>query len=197
MGLTIALADDHPLVRHGLRAALEGEPDFTLLGEATDGLEAAELVERLKPDVLILDLMMPGLNGLEVLRQAYNRSPATRVVVLSMHANEAYVLQALRNGAAGYVLKDACVDDLVQAVREVGAGRRYLSANLSQQAIEAYVEKAQVAPCDSYETLTTREREVLQLSAEGRSNGEIATPMARSRPGSPSVHGQQKRTGRT
>jgi two-component system, NarL family, response regulator NreC len=178
MGLTIALADDHPLVRRGLRAVLEGEPDFRLLGEATDGLEAAALVERVKPDVLVLDLMMPGLNGLEVLRQTSQRAPATRVVVLSMHANEAYVLEALRNGAAAYVLKDSSVDDLVRAVREVGAGRRYLSSDLSARAIDAYVEKAQDHPADPYDTLTTREREVLQLAAEGHSSNEIAARLS-------------------
>lgn len=178
MAVTIAMADDHPLVRRGLRAALESEADFHLLGEAADGLEAAELVERLKPDVLVLDLMMPGLNGLEVLRQVGQRSPRTRVIVLSMHASEAYVLEALKNGAAAYILKDSSVDDLVQAVREVGSGRRYLSGNLSDRAIEAYVEKAQVGPSDPYETLTTREREVLHLAAEGRSNGEIASRLS-------------------
>jgi two-component system, NarL family, response regulator NreC len=126
----------------------------------------------------VLDLMMPGLNGLEVLRQTSQRAPATRVVVLSMHANEAYVLEALRNGAAAYVLKDASADDLVQAVREVGAGRRYLSANLSARAIDAYFENAQHHPADPYDTLTTREREVLQLAAEGHSSNEIAARLS-------------------
>ena len=124
---TIVLADDHRVVRQGLRALLEAEPGFRLVGEAGDGLETVQLVERLHPDVLVLDLMMPGLNGLEVTLQVGKRSPQTRVVILSMHANEAYVLEALRNGAAGYVLKDAGVTELVQAVREVTAGRRDLS----------------------------------------------------------------------
>src|SRR5512137_1091904 len=124
---TILLADDHHIVRQGLRVLLEAQPDFQLVGEAGDGLEAVQLTERLKPDVLIIDLVMPSLNGLEATRQVSQRSPHTRVVILSMHANEAYVLEALRNGAAGYVLKDSSAADLVQAVREVVAGRRYLS----------------------------------------------------------------------
>lgn len=171
---SIVLADDHQVVRQGLRALLEAEPDFRLIGEAGDGLETAQLVERLEPDVLIIDLMMPGLNGLEVTRQVSQRSPRTHVVILSMHANEAYVLEALRNGAAGYVLKDSSAADLVKAVREVVAGRRYLSPPLSERAIEAYLHKAQAAELDPYETLTTREREVLHLAAEGHSNAEIA-----------------------
>jgi DNA-binding NarL/FixJ family response regulator len=171
---TIVLADDHVVVRQGLRALLEAEPDFAIVGEAADGLEVPDLVERLKADVLILDLMLPGLNGLEVTRQVQQRSPQTRVVVLSMYANEAYVLEALRNGAAAYVLKEASAADLVQAIREVMAGRRYLSPPLSESAIELYVQKAKAAPRDAYEELTTREREVLQLAAEGQSNPEIA-----------------------
>lgn len=175
---TIVLADDHQVVRQGLRALLEAEPDFRLIGEAGDGLETAQLVERLQPDVLIVDLMMPNLNGLEVTRQASQRSPQTRVVILSMHANEAYVLEALRNGAAGYVLKDSSAADLVQAVREVIAGRRYLSPPLSERAIEAYLHKAGAAALDPYETLTTREREVLHLAAEGYTNAEIAARLS-------------------
>lgn len=171
---TIVLADDHHVVRQGLRALLKAEPDFAIAGEASDGLEAVRLVERLQPDVLVLDVMIPSLNGLEVTRQVTKRSPKTRVVILSMHANEAYVLEALRNGATGYVLKDATAADLVQAVREVAAGRRYLSPPLSEQAIEAYVHKAKEAPLDRYDTLTTREREVLQLAAEGLTSAEIA-----------------------
>lgn len=171
---TILLADDHHVVRQGLRALLEGEPGFSIVGEASDGLEAADLVERLKPDILIVDLMMPGLNGLEVTRQVGRRSPDTRVILLSMHANEAYVLEALRNGATAYVLKDCTAAELVSAVREVEAGRRYLSPPLSERAIESYLQKAEAATLDIYNTLTAREREVLQLAAEGHSNSDIS-----------------------
>ncbi len=175
---TIVLADDHHVVRQGLRVLLEGQPDFQLVGEAGDGLEAIQLTERLKPDVLLIDLMMPSLNGLEATRQVSQRSPHTRVVILSMHANEAYVLEALRNGAAGYVLKDSSAADLVHAVREVVAGRRYLSSPLSERAIEAYMQKASTVTSDPYEMLTNREREVLHLAAEGYTNAEIADQLS-------------------
>lgn len=171
---TIVLADDHHVVRQGLRALLNAEPDLSIVGEAADGLEVAHLVERVQPDVLVMDLMMPGLNGLEVTRQVSKRFPQTHVVILSMYDNEAYVLEALRNGARGYVLKGSNAADLLQAVREVAAGQLYLSAPLSQRAIEAYVQKVQPASLDQYETLTSREREVLQLAVEGNNTGEIA-----------------------
>ncbi|MFB0536672.1 MAG: response regulator [Anaerolineae bacterium] len=171
---TIVLADDHHVVRQGLRSLLEAEPDFSVVGEASDGLETAQLVERLQPDVLVLDLMMPGLNGLEVTRQVGQRSPQTHVVILSMHANEAYVLEALQAGAAAYVVKESTSAELVRAVREAVAGRRYLSPPLSERAIEAYMQKAESAALDPYETLTAREREVLHLAAEGHNNAEIA-----------------------
>jgi len=171
---SVVLADDHAIVRQGLRAVLEATAEFAVVGEVADGLQVAEVVDRLRPNVLVLDLMMPGLNGLEITRQVRKRCPQTRVVILSMHADEAYVLEALRNGAAGYVLKEASIPEVAQAVREVSAGRRYLSQPLSERAIESYAEKAQAAPLDLYETLTTREREVLQLSAEGYSSTEMA-----------------------
>jgi len=171
---TIVLADDHRVVRQGLRALLGAEPDFSIVGEASDGLEAVRLVERLTPHVLVLDLMMPGLSGLEATRDVCRRLSKTRVVILSMHASEGHVLEALRNGAAGYVLKNASVTDLVQAVRTVAAGGRYLSPPLSDTLIEAYRQKVQSMPLDPYETLTTRERQVLHLAAEGRPNPDIA-----------------------
>ena len=174
MAVTILLADDHHVMRQGLRMLLEAQEDFRVVAEAGDGLEAVKLVERLKPHVLIVDLMMPGINGLEVARQVSHHSPQTRIIVLSMYGNEPYVLEALRNGAVGYVLKDADAAELLRAVHEVAAGRRYLSPPLSEHAIEAYLQKAQDAVLDLYETLTTREREVLQLAAEGRTNADIA-----------------------
>lgn len=167
---TIVLADDHQVVRQGLRLLLEAEPGFSVIGEVADGLEVAGLVERLKPDVLILDLMMPGLGGLDVSRQVTRRAPETRVVILSMHSSDAYVVEALRKGASAYVLKGSSADELIGAVRAALAGRRYLSPPLSEKAIESYVQKARDAEVDLYETLTTREREVLHLAAEGMSS---------------------------
>lgn len=174
--ITILLAEDHTLVRQGFRALMAAEKDFTIVGETGDGLEALRLVEHLNPRVLVLDLMLPGLNGLEVTRQLTKRESPTKVVILSMHANEAYVLAALRNGAAAYVLKDSSASDLVRAVREVLGGRRYLSPPLSEPAMAMYLEKAKTSNnLDIYETLTSREREVLQLAAEGHTTSEIAT----------------------
>lgn len=172
--MNLVVADDHHMVRQGLCALLQLEPDFRLAGEAADGVEALRLVERLRPDVLVLDLMMPGLGGLEVARQTARRSPRTRTVVVSMHKDEAYVVEALRVGAAGYVLKDCGSDDLFRAVREAAAGRRFLCPCISEAALRAYVRTAQGASADPFGTLTNREREVFQLTAEGHSGGAVA-----------------------
>lgn len=172
---TIVIAEDHHVVRDGLRALLAAQKDFQLVGEAADGLEAAQLVEKLQPDVLVLDLTLPRLHGLEVARQVKKSSPKTRVLILSMHANEAYVLEALRNDAAGYLLKDSTGAELVRAVRDVVAGRRYLSGSLSELAIQAYIQRKTTDTAqDMYEALTDREREVLHLAAEGLNNPDIA-----------------------
>jgi DNA-binding NarL/FixJ family response regulator len=178
MTTTIVLADDHHIVRQGLRALLEAEADFQLVGETGDGLEAVHLAEQLHPEVIIIDLMMPNINGLEATRQISSCCPQTHIVILSMHADEAYVLEALRNGAEGYVLKNSSADDLIRAVREVIAGRRYLSPPLSERAIEVYTKKAQDSPLDPYEKLSNREREVLHLAAAGHSSSEIATMLS-------------------
>ncbi|MBI4278556.1 MAG: response regulator transcription factor [Armatimonadetes bacterium] len=175
---TIVLAEDHHVVRQGLRALLEAEPELQVVGEAADGLETLAVVERLRPHVLVLDLVMPGLSGLEVIRQARKRWPEIIIVVLSMYANEAYVLEALQSGAAAYVLKRSHSDDLIRAVREATAGRRFLSPPLSQRAIDAYARKARPAEPDPYATLTPREREVLHLAAEGHTATEIAARLA-------------------
>jgi len=171
--LTIVLADDHKVVRQGLGSLLEAEPDLSVIGEANDGLEAVRLTEHLQPDVLLVDLAMPGLGGLEVIRQVSKRFPQIRVIVLSMHATEAYVLEALRNGASGYILKESSVTEVVRGVREVAAGRRFLSSSLPQRAIEVSLDRAKTGPLDPYEMLTSREREVLQLVAEGHNSTEI------------------------
>lgn len=170
---TFVLADDHQLVREGIRMLLESQPGFSVIGETSDGLQVADLVARLKPDVLVVDLVMPGLGGLDVAREVARRTPRTRIVILSMHSSDAFVVQALRSGASAYVLKDLSGADLVQAIRQVLAGRRYLSPPLSENAIEAYVKRAEGAEVDIYDTLTSREREVLHLAAEGLSNPAI------------------------
>jgi DNA-binding NarL/FixJ family response regulator len=172
--ISVVLADDHPVVRRGVRTVLEAEPDMRVAGEAANGLEILTVVEKLQPQVLVLDLMMPGLGGLEVTRQIAQRSPTTRVVILSMYASEAYVLEALRNGASGYVLKDAQAGELVRAVREVVAGHRYLGSPLSERAIASYLERTRSIGGEPLAELTTRERETLHLAAEGRSCVEIA-----------------------
>jgi DNA-binding NarL/FixJ family response regulator len=171
---TIVLADDHQVVRQGLKALLDAESDLRVVGEAGDGLEAIRRVELVGPLVLVLDLMMPGLNGLDVIPQIKKLSPHTQIVILSMYSNEAYVLEALNSGAAAYVLKDSSSEDLVQAVREAAAGHRFLSPPLSERAIEIYQQRAKATVLDRYETLTAREKEVLHLAAEGKTSVEIA-----------------------
>jgi len=166
------LVDDHPIVRQGLRHLLEGEPEFKVLGEAGDGVEALLLAERLKPNILVVDMMMPGLNGLEVLRQVKHISPGTRTIVLSMQSADAYVIEALKHGAAGYVLKETGPSELVNAVREVTQDNQYLSAKLSER-LQARGLRIMDIPSGVYETLTTREREILQMTAEGRTSKEI------------------------
>ena len=170
--ITVVLADDHPIVRKGLRHLLEGDPDFRVVGEAGDGVETIHLIETLKPDVLVLDMMMPRVNGLEVLRQLKKISPSTRAIVLSMQSANAYVLEALNLGAEGYVLKETGPAELANAIRSVIQGNRYLSEKLIER-LEVTGRKAEEAPLDSYQLLTTREREILQLTAEGKSSTEI------------------------
>jgi len=153
---------------------LEAQSDISVIGEASDGLRAVELAIRLKPLILIADLMMPGLSGLEVTKQVIQHQSRTKVIILSMYSNEAYVMQALRNGASGYVVKESNVSDMVQAVREVASGRPYLSPSISRLAMDAYIEKAKSSALDPYDTLTDREKEVLHLIAEGFSSAKIA-----------------------
>ena len=171
--ISIVLVDDHHIVRQGLRALLETESDFKVVGEAANGFEALDLAAREKPDVLIVDVMMPGMNGLEVVRQVTRRKLPTRVIMLSMYSSEAYVLDALRDGAAAYVLKGARAEELIKAAREVVAGRHYLSPPLSEFALNSYVVKARALPQDKHKLLTTRERQVLQLAAEGATSVAI------------------------
>ena len=171
---SVVLADDHSVVRQGLRTLLEAEGDLSIVGEANDGLETAKMVEDLQPDVLVVDLMMGGMNGIEVARHVTKRSPKTKTVILSMYGNEGYVMEALRVGAKAYVLKEATASELLHAIREVMVGRRYLSAPLSEQAINAYLQKAEGTTLDPYDTLTTREREVLYLVAQDCTNADIA-----------------------
>jgi len=172
--LTIVLADDHHVVRSGLRVLLENEMNCTVVGEAGNGPEALAMVERLQPDLLIADLMMPGLSGLEVARQARIVSPNTRIVILSMHADESYVREALRAGVTAYVLKETLSTEFLYAIQQAAQGRRYLSPPLSDRAIDAYASQTAETNLDLYETLTAREREILYLAAQGLTSAEIA-----------------------
>jgi DNA-binding NarL/FixJ family response regulator len=174
MTVTVLLADDHPIVRQGLRHLLEAEPDVKIVGEAEDGLQAVQLAEKFKPRVLVVDIMMPGLNGLEVLRQVKERCPATSSIVLSMQSADVYVVEALKSGALGYVLKETGPSELANAVRQVIAGKRYLSPRLSERLIDVLLQTSEELTLDPYETLTNREREILQMAAEGMTTAAIA-----------------------
>lgn len=174
MTVTILLADDHPLVRRGLKNLLETEAGFSVVGEAEDGLQAIQLVEKFQPVILVVDLMMPNVNGLEVLRQVSRRSPKTRMIVLSMQSAEPYVVEAFRSGAVGYVLKDSAPDELINAIRQALLDDRYLSPKLPEKLIDIIARPADLADQDPYETLTDREREVFQMVAEGKTASEIA-----------------------
>ena len=169
MPLRIILADDHLIVRQGLRSVLEQEA-YTVLGEAGDGREALRLAQELRPDVAVLDLAMPLLNGLDAAREISRVSPQTKTILLTMHTEDPYVMEALRAGVKGYVLKTQAAQDLVQAIREVSRGAMYLSPGISRTVVEAYLAKSELPP----DPLTSREREVLQLIAEGKTTKEVA-----------------------
>lgn len=172
--IRVVLADDHHIVRQGLRALLEREKDMALIGEAADGLQAVDLAESLEPDVLVVDLMMPGLNGLEAARQIRARAPHTRIVILSMYDDPGYVQQALAAGVLGYVLKDSVAEELVDAIRRAVSGERYLSARASEGVEHAFHDGIAGSPKARYESLTPRERQVMHLAVEGLSSKEIA-----------------------
>jgi DNA-binding NarL/FixJ family response regulator len=168
--IRILLADDHAVVRQGFRMILSGQPDMEIVGEAGTGREAVELAERLKPEVVVMDVSMPELNGIEATRRLAASTPHTRVLALSMHKDSVYVREILRAGARGYLLKDSLAADLVSAVRAVASGEGYLSPQVSDAVLDDY-RRHVTNPID---LLTSREREVLQMLAEGKTNKEIA-----------------------
>ena len=173
--MRILLADDHGIVRRGLKSLLESQPGLEVVGEAADGLEALRLCGELSPDLLIIDISMPLMNGIEVASRAQKLEPAPSVIILSMHADESYIMRALGAGARGYLVKDATDEDLLPAVRAVAAGKPFFSPTVAAVLMEDYVRQLRARGLsDSYDLLTDREREILQLLAEGRSNKDVA-----------------------
>jgi two-component system, NarL family, response regulator NreC len=173
--IRILLADDHTVVRKGLRLLLDSQHEFQVVAEAANGREAVALAEEHRPDVAVMDIAMPLLNGSEAARQITAKLPATAVVILSMHSDEAYVLKALKAGARGYLVKDSADDDLIQAVKAVSQGKSFFSPAISKMLVEDHIREMQERKLeDSFDLLTTREREVLQLFAEGKNNKDVA-----------------------
>ena len=173
--IRILLADDHTVVRDGLRALLEREPDMTVVAEAGDGLESVRLAATEAPDVVLMDLAMPHMNGMEATRRILAADPRIGVVILSMHKDESYVLGALKAGAKGYLLKDSIRSDVIQAIRAVSQGRSFMTGKIARILQQDYISRLQTHGLeDSYDLLSDREREVLQMIAEGRANKEIA-----------------------
>jgi len=173
--IRILIADDHQIVLDGLRLLLEAKGDIKVIGEAVNGREAVQKTIQLKPDIVIMDIAMSELNGIEATRQIYEFSPATRVIILSMHATAEYINRALKAGACGYLLKESTGTELIDAVRTVYASHRYMSQKISDILIDDYVDHhAESVSDDPLECLSPREREILQLVAEGKSSAQIA-----------------------
>lgn len=173
--LRLFLGDDHTLVRHGLRKILEERPDWEVVGEADDGRSAVRKVAALQPDIAVLDIGMPLLNGIDATRQIVRKAPSVKVLILSMHSDEAYVTRALNAGATGYLLKDSAGKDLIRAIAAVAEGQSFFSPAVSRMMLDDYVRRAAGSDAaDRYDTLSNREREIFQLVAEGRSNKEVA-----------------------
>ena len=172
--LRILLADDHPLFRHGLAALLKQTPDAEVVGEATTGEEAVALANRLQPDLVLMDIRMPGVNGIEATRRILAAHPATRVLVVTMFEDDASVFTAMRAGARGYILKDADKDEMLRAIRAVGSGEAIFSPAIATRMIEFFAAPRPAAASDAFPDLTEREREILDLMAQGLNNVEIA-----------------------
>jgi len=171
----VLLADDHTLIRAGLRMVVDAQPDLAVVGEADNGRDAVSMAEALKPDVVVMDIGMPSLNGIEAARQIRETLPGTQIVMLSMHSDEGYVLRALKAGAKGYLLKDSAEADLARAIHAAAAGKSFFSPAVGKVLLEDYMRKLQRSGAeDSYELLSPREREILPLVAEGNSSKEIA-----------------------
>jgi DNA-binding NarL/FixJ family response regulator len=172
--LRLLIADDHTLVRQGLRRILENQPGWEVVAETGDGREAVRLAAELKPDVVLLDIAMPHLNGVEAMQQIERRLPGVRVLILSMYADEAYVTRAIRAGASGYLLKDSADTDLIKGISAVAQGKSFFSPAAARVIVDNYARPAAAGVADRFDSLSEREREVFQLVAEGYSNKEVA-----------------------